>query len=234
MKKLRNWALSVVLIAGTLLPVRSARADLFGGDIAVLVQILAQAMEQLIQLKSILANGEDTLGLLRDINAGIRDGLRVIQIFDPKLNPGLYGNQSTALQVLATLEQLYGKVPQTQNENLQKAQDQSVAESIAMNANLYTYADSVDVQVSRILEHAKNVSPQGAAKLQAESIAVLIGVTTQMLRTNSAMLKVMAQNMALENRKDKIQSQQFRTQYNDLSNSIRTLPKNPSLSELDR
>ena len=45
-----------------------ARADLFGGDVAVLVQILAQAIQQLAQLKAILDNGSDTLGLLRDIN----------------------------------------------------------------------------------------------------------------------------------------------------------------------
>lgn len=226
-KRILIFALSFSMLVP--IPVR---ADIFGGDVAVLVQILANALQQLAQLQQILSKGSDTLGLLRDINSGVRDGLRIIQIINPRFNPGLYGNIRDAERVLQVLTDIYGRVPQTTEANLETAQDQSVAESLAMHGSLYEYADQVDAESHRMLAHAQVVSPQGAAKLQAQSLAVLIGVTTQVLRTNSAMLKIMAQNMALENRQGKIRSEQFRAKYDDMSNALRDLPRAQSLSEV--
>lgn len=222
----------VLAISVALLTPRPVKADIFGGDVAVLVQILANALQQLAQLRQILSTGSDTLGLMRDINRGIRDGLAVIQIINPKLTPGLYGDVRDADRALKIITDLYGKVPATSQARLESAQDQSVAESIAMNGSLSQYADQVDTDSQRILAHAKVVNPQGAAKLQAQSLAVLIGVTTQVLRTNSTMLKMMAQNMAVENRHSKIRSEQFRTKYEDMSKALRELPPTQNLSEV--
>lgn len=94
-----------------------SHADMFGGDVVVLMQdFLAQAIQQLIQLKQILTTGSDTLDLLKDINQGVGFGLAVIQMINPKFNPGLYGNLNTADQVLTVIEDLYGKIPQTRIE----------------------------------------------------------------------------------------------------------------------
>jgi hypothetical protein len=222
----------ILFISLSMLVPKSASADIWGGDVAVLVQILANAVAQLIQLKQILSTGGDTLDLLRDINNGIRDGLSIIQIINPKFNPGLYGNIRDADRVLQVLTDLYGKVPQTTEARLEMAQDQSVAESLAMHGALYEFADQADAESQKMLAHAQVVSPQGAAKLQAQSLAVLIGVTTQVLRTNSAMLKIMAQNMALENRHGKIRSEQFRAKYEDMSRALGSMPPSQSLREV--
>ena len=61
---------------------------------------------------------------------------------------------------------------------------------------------------------------------------LLIGVTTQVLRTNSMMLKMMGQNMALSNRKEKLQSEEFKTQYEGISTAIQGLPKTTNLPAL--
>ncbi len=232
MKWIRKTWIAGMMSFALLLP-QPSRADLWGGDVIVLTQILANAVQQLIQLRQILSTGSDTLGLLRDINRGIRDGLSVIQILNPRFNPGLYGNLDTADRVLAVIQDLYGKIPQTGEAKLQQVQDQSVSESIAMNGTLFRFADQADEESRRMIAHAREVNPQGAAKLTAQSIAVLIGVTTQVLRTNSMMLKLMAENMALQNRKDKLQSAQFRTQYDGLSNAFQGLPKDTQLKPLE-
>lgn len=212
---------------------RPAKAFSFGGDVVVLVQILAQAIQQLYQLKQLFGTAQDSLGLMKDINRGIRDGLAVIRIINPKFNPGLYGGLETAEQIQKAIEDLYGAIPQTSEYRLQEAQDKSVSESISMNGTLFQYADSVDDETKRIMAHAQSVSPQGAAKLTAESIAILIGVTTQVLRTNSMMLKMMGQNMALSNRKEKLQASQFKTQYDGISSALGELPKKIKLSPID-
>lgn len=230
-KNFKRRIVAIFLIIGLALPM-PVKADLFGGDVVVLAQILANAVQQLVQLRQILSTGSDTLSLMKDVNRGIKDGLSVIQVLNPKFNPGLYGSMEQADQVMAVISDLYGKVPQTSEYKLQAAQDRSVSESIAMNGTLFRYADDVDLESKRIIEHARNVNPQGAAKLTAQSIAVLIGVTTQVLRTNSMMLKMMGENMALSNRKEKLQASQFKTQYEGISNALGTLPKETNLKNL--
>ena len=222
----------ITFMCFTLAIPRPARADLFGGDVVVLLKILAQSIQQLYELRQIVGTGKDSLTLMKDINRGIREGLAIIRIINPKFNPGLYGSLETADQVQRAIEDLYGVIPQTSEYRLQEAQDRSVAESIAMNGTLFQYADSVDLEAKRIIGHAQNVNPQGAAKLTAESLAVLIGVTTQVLRTNSMMLKMMGQNMALSNRKEKLQSSQFKAQYEGISSALGSTPKTLQLKPL--
>ncbi|MDZ4660414.1 MAG: hypothetical protein SGJ18_02215 [Pseudomonadota bacterium] len=232
MKKIKKFIVVGLISFGLMVP-QPGRADIFGGDVAVLVQILANAIQQLTQLQQILGTGANTLNLMRDINRGIRDGLAVIQMLNPKFNPGLYGDLETADRVLSTLQDLYGRIPNTSESRLQAAQDQSASESIAMNGTLFRFADRADDESRKIIDHSQVVNPQGAAKLTAQSIAILIGVTTQVLRTNSMMLKMMGENMALSNRKEKVQAAQFRTQYDGLSHAFGGLPDSTKLAPLD-
>lgn len=215
------------------LSVNTAKADIFGADVAVLTQILVQAIQTVIQLKSILDTGRDSLNLTRDLNAGVRSGLDLIRIFNPKFAPGVYGDLRDPQNVLRAIESIYGATPDGADHELMRSQDQSVAEVIAMNRNLYDYADEVDRERERILFHSQVVSPQGAAKLQNQSLAVLIGVMTQLLRTQSQMLKIMAQNTALETRKEKILTQEFKENYQGLSQGFSSLPRNPTLPRLN-
>lgn len=210
----------------------SARADMFGGDVVVLTQILVQSIQTVLQLQALLANGQDTLNLMRDINAGVRSGLDVIRIINPQFNPGVYGDLNNPQAVLRAIQDVYGEIPRGMDQELMTSQDQSVAEVISMNRNLYDYADGVDRERERILYHAQVVSPQGAGKLQNQALGVLIGVTTQLLRTQSQMLKLLAQNMAMENRREKIQTKEFQENYRDISNGLKALPTDTSLPRL--
>jgi hypothetical protein len=224
--------LAVVLSVGLVVGPRSAKADLFGGDVVVLTQILAQAIQTVITLKNVLENGKDTLDLMRDINAGVRSGLDLIRIVNPNFNPGVYGDLRDADSVLRALQAVYGAVPDGMDQDLMRSQDQSVAEVISMNRNLYDYADNVDREKERILFHAQVVSPQGAGKLQNQALGVLIGVTTQLLRTQSQMLKIMAQNMAYDNRKEKLATQNFQENYKGISRGLGGLPTQTNLPRL--
>jgi len=230
--QIQKWSAILVLSLSMMVFPQRARADLFGGDVAVLTQILAQAIQTVLQLKSILENGRDTLDLMRDINSGVRSGLDLIQIINPRFNAGVYGDLKDPQSVLRALQAIYGPVPQGMDQDLMTAQDQSVAEVISMNRNLYDYADSVDRERDRILFHAQVVSPQGAGKLQNQALGVLIGVTTQLLRTQSQMLKIMAQNLAYDNRKEKLSTQNFQENYQGLSRGFKSLPKTTTLPRL--
>lgn len=227
---MRSIVLSFLILAS--LYSRSARADLFGGDVAVLSQILLQTIKTVYELKNIVETGEDTLRLMRDINSGLRSGIFSINISNPNFRVGVYGNLKDKSSVLLALQSVYGRAPEGMDKELINSQDESVAEVISMNRNLYDYADQVDRERDKILYHAQQVSPQGAGKLQNQALGILIGVSTQLLRTQSQLLKIMAQNMAYETRKEKLATRNFQENYQGLSRGFQSLPRNSALPRL--
>jgi hypothetical protein len=128
MKKILALILVVPLLFTT-----PARADMFGGDVAVLMQILANALQQLAQLRSILDTGKDNLELIRDINRGINDSLALIRTISPNTDPGLYKDWDKVQDSLQKLESVYGIVVDSQDATVQRDTDQSVAEAVTLN-----------------------------------------------------------------------------------------------------
>lgn len=192
----------VTLIVLVLSPIK-ARGDLFGGDVAVLSQILIQAIQQLIELKSILNTGENTLGLLKEINEGINDSLNLLKNLDPNRSPGLYGDWENITAAIYKLQGLYGAVENSRDSQIQKDADQSVAEAVSFNNSFYKWSGELDSVGQQIKDYSHSVSPGGAQKLSAQALGVIIQVLNQNLRAQATGLKLQAQSMAIENRKEK-------------------------------
>ena len=55
---MKNKFSALIIVTLIFMGPRSAKADLFGGDVVVLTQILAQAIQTVITLKSVLENGK--------------------------------------------------------------------------------------------------------------------------------------------------------------------------------
>lgn len=231
MKGVRKWIAVAMIAILPMYPIR-AKADFWGGDIPLLIEIVANTAQQLIQLKSILGNGRDTLNLIRDINSGIREALRIAQTMNTKLSPGILSNIDNVDQLLAVVQQLYGTIPNTPEAQMQRTMDQSVAESMILHNEAFKYAQNVDGEAERIKEYAKVVSPLGAERLTAQSIGVLIHVMNQVLRTNAAILKMNSEQVALQNKKEKLNSEHFKMQYEGVSRAFGDLKPKYSLPSL--
>ncbi len=231
MRKPKKW-IAILLIAVLPTYPMKARADFWGGDIPLLIQIVANTLQQLVQLKNILGTGQDTLNLIRDINNGIREALQIARTMNSTLSPGVLSNIENVEQLLGVLQQLYGTVPNTPEAPMQRTMDQSVAEGINMHNEAFKYAQNVDTEAERIKEYAKVVSPLGAERLTAQSIGVLIHVMNQVLRTNAAILKMNSEQLALSNKKEKLNSEHFKMQYEGVSRAFGDLRPSYSLPSL--
>lgn len=205
MKKLIVCLAMVVVVA---VPVRS-KADLFGGDVAVLVQILANAIQQLAQLKEIMNTGEDTLGLMRDINRGINDSLSLMHTAGLIKDPGVYKEWSQVQQALGAMETIYGIAVPSQDQRAQMDADRGVAEAVTLGNSVFEYTKEVDELGETIKEFSHAVSPGGAQKLTAQSMGVMLHVMNQGLRVQSTGMKLQAQQLALENKKEKASTSVF-------------------------
>lgn len=219
LRRTRRWVAVCALFFYLFRP-GVVRADFWGGDVIVLGQILQNAIQQLLQLKQLLGTGQDTLGLIRDINRGLRDALSLMRTQNTTLSPGVLSQLQNADDVLRAVEQLYGTIPRTAEAPVQRTTDQSVAEAIHLHNEAFRYAERVDPEAERIKDYARVVNPLGAERLTAQSMGVLIHVLNQVLRTNAAILKVQSEQLALANRREKLNSEQYRMQYEGLGRAF--------------
>ena len=208
----------IVIIQITFTP--PARADMFGGDVAVLVQILANAVEQLAQLKQLLDTGQDNLNLLRDINRGINDSLNLMRTVAPNADPGIYKEWQQVSDALGGLEKIYGVPVDSRDARVQKDTDQSVAEAVSFNNSIYEYTKQID-EIGELIKYQSHVvSPGGAAKLTAQSMGILLHLQNESLRAQATGLKLQAQAIEVQNRKDKERTRQMLDGANSLQTAL--------------
>ena len=216
-KKFISVLLSVCLFSSV---PQTAKADMWGADIPILLEILANSLQQLIQLKAMLENGTDTLDLLRDINRGINDSLGIAETLGLRIDPGIYRDLKNVPLAAQNLEKIYGIVTDSKVATVQRNTDQTVAEAISFNNELNDYAFKLDRIGEEIKRYSHAVSPGGAAKLTAESLGVVIHVMNQQMRAQGQALKLQAQAMAVQNKKDKDQTDQYLREGQNLKNKM--------------
>lgn len=205
MKKLFvSLALVTLLVAP-----RPVKADLFGGDVAVLTQILAQAIMQLQQLKQILGSANDSLDLMREINKGINDSLNIMRTIDTNIDPGLYKNWDNVQTALAQVQAIYGTVINSPEAQVQRDTDQGIAEAVTFNNNYYKWTKQLDELGEQIKSQSHLVSPGGAEKLTAQSMGLLIQVMNENIRAQATQLRLHAQELAVQNRKSKEETRHY-------------------------
>lgn len=215
-----------------LLKASPAYGDFFGGDLPLLAKIVANTIQQISELQKIAGLGKENLQYFRDLNRGLNEALNLAKTVNQQLSPGVLSDLQGAEQALKIIQELYGAVPKTAEARMQQTMDRSAAEAIDLHNAAFRYADEIDPQAEQIKDYARVVSPQGAEKLTAQSLGVLIQVLNQVLRTNATMLKLQSQQLALENKRAKVGSEQFRLQYESLARAFGSLRPEYRLSGL--
>ena len=213
---------------------KPAFADFWGGDLPLLLQIVTNTANQLIQLRQILGNGKDTLALLEEVNRGIKEAAVLRDTANRTLNAGTMSDLSNVGEILSAVQVQYGRIPNTPMAASQAHTDQSVAEAIYMNNESFKYAAMLDEEADKIKSRAPLTNPQGAQRLTAQSMGVLINVMGQILRTNAQMVKLQGEELAMRNRTDKLSSEQFQRQYGELSQALGQAPAGYDLPSLSR
>ena len=210
-----------ILIAVSLALSSPAKADMFGGDLIYLAQILANAIKQLTELKNMVDNGRDQLDLIREINRGVNDSLQLARTIDPNIDPGIYKDWQNVDDALAKLQSIYGIVTSSPDSKVYSDTDQNVAEAVTLNNDIYKYTKNIDELGEAIKDFSHDVSPGGAQKLTAQTLGVMLQVMNQSLRTQATGLKLQAQTMAVQNKKEKDSTKQ----YLETANTLRAAMK---------
>lgn len=223
MKKYFILLLSAVL---SISPMQQAKASIFGEENATLIQILAQAIKQLYELQQIVKTGKDTLDLMRDLNRGINDSLKALDTLGPYMDAGTYKEFKKVENIVGHLRAAYGEVSSSPNTGVQQDTDQVVAEAISLNNSLYEYAKDLDDIGERIKDFSHDVSPGGAQKLTAQSLGVLVHVMNQQIRAQATGLKLQAQGLAVQNKREKDTTNGYLKQAAAIGNAMKAKQAN--------
>ncbi len=216
MKTIKRLSVLTILFVGIFVSLPT-QADIWGGDVAVLVQILANALQQLEQLRQIMGTGQDTLDLMRDVNRGINDSLTLMQTSGLIKDPGVYKDWNEVQRALVLMGGTYGVAPVSADQPVQADTDREVAEAVVLNNSVYDYTREVDDLGESIKSFSHEVSPGGAQKLTAQTLGVMLQVMNQGLRVQSTGLKLQAQSLAVANKKEKASTAAFLANSAELS-----------------
>jgi hypothetical protein len=203
-----------------------AQSDFFGGDLPLLAEIVANTAQQLTALSQIFQTGDQSLNLVREINQGINDSLNLARTAYPNADPGIFKGWSQSGAAFQEIESLYGAIAPTKDAPIQEKTDESVAEAISLNNSIYTYSGTLDQVADSVEEDSHAVSPGGAEKLTAQSLAILIHLLSESLRAQATGLKLQAEALALTNHRDKDGSRYLSHTSAELESSLSSQPTN--------
>jgi hypothetical protein len=136
---------------------RPARADLFGGDVAVLTQILAENIKQLIQLEQMVQQGQDQADFLRQLNSGIENSIGILQSL-PVKDEKILGDLREFQGAIRSVTSVYGMIPKSQESVMQTLHDQTIAESLRMVNTFKDYSDTQERNSIMIAAQSREAS----------------------------------------------------------------------------
>lgn len=198
---------------------RLAHADLFGGDVAVLMQILSENIRRYYQLQQMIGQGREQMDYLRLINAGLDNSIGLLDSL-PIKDEKVLAELRNFKEAVSRVETLYGKIPKSPDEALHFLHDQSVAESLRMANSFKDFSDTQEKNSLLIAAQAREASPKGAARMQAETSAEILRTLSQLIRLNTQMLKLQSEQIAMANKNAKDEVAGFQKINQDLGNGF--------------
>lgn len=181
---------------------RPARADLFGGDVGVLMQILQENIRHYYQLQEMIKQGQNADSYLRWINRGLDNSIGLLQSL-PIKDEKVLSELKEFRQAMGKVSTLYGQVPRSPEEALQLLHDQTVAESLRMATSFKAYSETQEMNSNLARIQARDASPKGAARMQVEMSADILKSLSQLIRLNTQMLKLQSEQLAINNKSSK-------------------------------
>lgn len=172
-----------------------ARADLWGGDLPLLAQIVANTLQTLHQLR-------EQTQLLDDEMAGIKDKIYRIQTISEVVQPSTWDQWKDPSEAHRRLQIIYHTLPKEYRSEKSDAIEAEIAR--AMNTiSRASHGANTTFQSGKELERTgADASPGVAQKLTASGVGTLIAMESQTQIIQSHITSLLAQMLADANEKE--------------------------------
>ncbi len=195
MIKLRFFWVSIAAVISAellLAPVKLVHAS-FGAEIPFLIKIIAEAIQQVKSLQMIIGTTRETVGILNDMNRGVREVLRLAETAHVPIPRQIYESARTLEEATREAQRIYGPLSQGGPAQTQR-HFQAGTEGLYLSHDAFEYSTFLDVNGERIKSSAITASQGSATRLTAESMGVLIHAVSHANRIQAKSLEIQATN----------------------------------------
>jgi hypothetical protein len=184
------------------------------------MQILQNALQQLMILRQTLDVAKGDSELLRAVNKDIEVALSEIKaIQDVVRETNEIGTTKDPRELIERLRRIYGRLPRFGDKKNLEFADKASSSGLAVDNDTHMHAGQLDQIAIKLQSQARGASPGRAQQLTAQSLAVMVHSLAQIERTNATLLRVNSTALAIENEKQKNHLESFDHSYSAFSAS---------------
>ena len=220
-----NWRkfLKVIICVGMMSTFQNANAQLDGGagwaNYVYLVKIYYENLRRFYQLKEMIEQAHRSDQYLRALNEGLNNAVGLMEVL-PIRDEKILGQIREFQSALSKVEEIYGLIPKSRDEALQRLHDLTIAESLKLSNASRDYAEKQEMNAVKVFVQSASASPKGAERMAAQTSAQILHSLGQLLRLNGQMLKMQSESFALTNKEEKDSSENFNKTKKDLEKSM--------------
>ena len=175
----------------SILPIKKVKADMFGGDLVFLAQILIQAIEQVSLLTQIIGTAQDTVSILEEMNRGIQEVLRLSETAHIPLPPFVFEKAKEIKTATEEAKRIYGDIS-NKAPLFTRIHFESGKEALFLSQDAFEYSSLLDEQANRIKSSAITASQSAATKLSAQALGVILHAVSHSNRIEAKQLEILS------------------------------------------
>ncbi len=233
LRQIYPFLMATATLVATLLSPNTAKADIFGGDVAVLVQILSTTIQELATLQQTLNIAKGDSDLLGRVNRDIESALsEIYAIQDIVRDTNEIGKTKDPMELLNRLRGIYGRLPRLGNLKALEFADNVSGTALGVDNDSYIHAGKLDAAAVKLQAQARSASPGKAQQLTAQSQTAIIHSLAQIERNGGTSARVEAAQLAIKNTEEKNRLESFDQGFGDMASSRASTQPNLTLGSL--
>lgn len=189
-KKIVAWiCIGSISIGSVFLRPKEVRADIWGGDVVVLAQILVQAIQQVHNLVQIVGRARETVNLLEEMNRGVKEVLKLSETAHIPLPNQVYENAKKIDQATEEARRVYGVLSE-KSPQYTKTHYRSGVEGLYLSQDAFDYSTFLDEQGKKVKSASIIASQATATRLTAQTLGVLLHAISHSNRLQAKELEI--------------------------------------------
>lgn len=207
--KIKTFVFSLALIFQI-----QAKADLWGGDLPLLAQIVTNTLNTIMELQK-------QRKLMEDEMAGINDRIIRIKTISDIVQPSEWDKWKDPKEAVIRLDKIYKTLPKEYKSEKSNLIESEISKAMNLVANVSTDSKSTFQSGKELEGRALNSSPGVSAKLTASGVGTLISqqAQSQVLQSHvvSLLTQILAEGHEKESRMVISKGSSFKTFSNELN-----------------
>ncbi|MCB9072308.1 MAG: hypothetical protein H6623_01705 [Bdellovibrionaceae bacterium] len=194
-----------------------------------LIKILEENYNRYKQLQVMIQTAKNQEEFLKSLTTGLDNSIGLLESL-PLKNEKILSELKDFKKGYGTVLDLYGSIPKSKEEALQVLHDKSVAESFKMVAMTDDHSRLQEENADLIKINAREASLKGAARMTAESNALILDSLNQLIKLQAQSLKLQSEQLAMQNKNSKTQVDSFQKINQGLGDGFKKFQQNPGLT----